>query len=204
MSLVLLLNGLSIIRILSSSHWSDYQILDIVVNWKVYRGFLHVGFLLLLGVIVHADLAFLRRLVLNLLRDLSVVSLSMMVRILMHITLIIWRLPGLIRWALIHLLTSLLGMSTIFAWLHTIWEPIIVSLHLVTSNEWLIYSNQFVDQVIETLLVILFVWNIQILVLWPSFQILCEHLFQILVKFGVLIFREMLLVIFDKLLDLLL
>ena len=94
-------------------------------------------------------------------------------------------------------------MRTIFAWLHTIWEPIVLSI-LVASNEWLIYSYQFVDQVIETLLVIILVRNIQILVLLASFQILCEHLFQILMKFGVLIFREMLFVVFNKLLDLLL
>ena len=201
---LLLLNGLSLVRILSSSHWSDYQVLDIVVNWKVYRGLLHIGFLLLLGVSIYADLTFLRWLVLNLLRHLSVVSLSMMMRILMHITLIVWRLSSLIRLALIHLLSSLLGMSTIFARFHTIWEPI-VSLDLVTADERLIYSYQFVDQVIEALLVVILVRNIQILVLLlPSFQILCEHLFQILMKFGILIFREMLLVIFDKLLDLLL
>jgi hypothetical protein len=66
-------------------------------------------------------------------------------------------------------------------------------------SDWLIHSDQLIDEVFDTLLVVLEIGAI------AAVEVLCEHLLEVLMHlFSSLIFTEMLLVVLDQLLNLVL
>ena len=90
------------------------------------------------------------------------------------------------------MVAGLLGVSSVLARPHAAWST-------WSSSQRLVQLDEFVDQIVEALLVVL--QSIGVVLI----QVLVQHLLQILMQIlCALILREMLLVVFDQLLNLLL
>lgn len=167
----------STVPIVPLSNRCDNHILNIVIDGQINGWFLH-HFHLLVGSI---------SVISNHLFDVCLVALAVgtsciVVGSVMRVILLLSRSLG----------TCLLRVSSVLPRLHSVVGPL---------DQGLVDSNQLVYQVVHSLLVVSVLKVCSI----AALQILCEDLFQVLVKLLCpLVFREVLLVVLDQLLDLVL